>query len=334
MIGQAEQRIRSNAYEKGTNSNAALDLPEFFFRFERQGATTTHFSTGISRLDQSLNGGIGGLTFLLGDKGVGKTSLLLSCIMETLDDPEACVLFYSLDMLKDDILSRIWCRELRTPRRELQRNSFSDLRNRQVVDDVTAKLRRLRIVERDYSTTRDEYDDAVLHNGMSHQIVLNQAIALQKESGARKLLIVVDLFQKMITPSSVAVSESDTYRLDVFNQLTSSLRLYFGGKEFAFLVTSEMRKRDGKKSGNRPTIDDMKGDGRIASDADSVLVLSPTRRVNESTNIVCLDIAKGREGIIRGEHELTFQHMIGRFEGSSEPPRCTDAATTETIYDE
>ena len=334
LIEQAEQQIRRNAYDKGSNSNAALDLPEFFSRFERQGSTTTHFPSGICRLDQSLNGGVSGLTFLLGDKGVGKTSLLLSCIMNTLNDPEACVLFYSLDMLKDDILSRICCRELGTPRRKLRPNFFSDPQNKQVIDDVTIKLRRLKIVESDFSVSRDEYDDTILRNGMSHRSVLDEAIKLQRESGASKLLIVVDLFQKIITSSSVAVSEGDTYRLDVFNQLTSSLRRYFGGRQFAFLVTSEMRKRDGKKSGNRPTLDDMKGDGRIASDADAVLILSPNGEINKSTNLVCLDIAKGREGVIRGKHELTFHHLIGRFEGSRETTLSTDNSTAETTYDE
>ena len=95
-----------------------------------------------------------------------------------------------------------------------------------------------------------------------------------------------------------------------------------------------MRKRDGKKSGNRPTLDDMKGDGRIASDADAVLILSPNGEINKSTNLVCLDIAKGREGVIRGEHELTFHHLIGRFEGSRETTLNTDNSTVETTYDE
>ena len=114
LVEMTNQQIRQRAYDEGTNSNASLDLPEFFARLDRQDSLATHFSTGIDTLDHDLNGGIDGLTLILGDKGVGKTSLLLSCIMSTLEDPDACVLFYSLDMPKDQIYSRICCRQLRT----------------------------------------------------------------------------------------------------------------------------------------------------------------------------------------------------------------------------
>ena len=225
LLEQAEQRIRQNAYEEGTNPNAALDLPEFFSRVDRRETLVTHFPTGIDRLDHDLYGGVGGLTFLLGDKGVGKTALLLSCIMATLEDPDVCVLFYSLDMPKDEIYSRIWCRELRTPFRALQQDFFRNPDNRQVIDGVTAKMHRLNVVERDYSITHSQHDDTASLPGMSCRNVLDESIKLVNETGARKLLIVVDLFQKMITPSSVVVSEVDTYRLDIFNQLTLSQSL-------------------------------------------------------------------------------------------------------------
>ena len=333
LVEMTNQQIRQRAYDEGTNSNASLDLPEFFARLDRQDSLATHFSTGIDELDHRLNGGVGGLTILLGDKGVGKTALLLNCIMTTLDDPDACVLFYSLDMTRDEILSRIWCRELRIPHRELQSSVVNDPRNAQVKEEVTSKLVRLRIIERDYAINHN-HDDTFVRNGMSHLSVLEEATKLQNESRSRKLLIVVDLFQKMITPSSVVVSEVDTYRLDIFNQLTLSLRKYFQGKHFAFLVTSEMRKRDGRRSESRPTIDDIKGDGRIASDADSVLILRPTGEVDAGTNLVSLDVAKGREGVLRGENNLTFHHPIGRFECNSGATRSTAASTPDTTYDE
>ena len=333
LLELANQQIQQRAYDEGTNSNAALDLPEFFARLNRQDSLATHFPIGIEELDHRLNGGVGGLTILLGDKGVGKTALLLNCIMTTLDDPDACVLFYSLDMTRDEILSRIWCRELRIPHRELQSSVVNDPRNAQVKEEVTSKLVRLRIIERDYAINHN-HDDTFVRNGMSHLSVLKEATKLQNESRSRKLLIVVDLFQKMITPSSVVVSEVDTYRLDIFNQLTLSLRKYFQGKHFAFLVTSEMRKRDGRRSESRPTIDDIKGDGRIASDADSVLILWPTREVDAGTNLVSLDVAKGREGVLRGENNLTFHHPIGRFECNSGATRSTAASTPDTTYDE
>ena len=81
-------------------------------------------------------------------------------------------------------------------------------------------------------------------------------------------------------------------------------------------------------------MDDIKGDGRIASDADCVLILWPTREVDAGTNLVSLDIAKGREGVVRDEHELTFHHLVGRFDCSSQSTQSTQNATAETTYDE
>lgn len=335
IVQAAERENQQLEYENGTNTTAAQDWPVYMQRRANEPVSDCTFSTGIDSVDSDLAGGIGGLTFLLGDKGVGKTSLVINCITNALNDQQTAVLFYSLDMPKDAIYDRIACRELGVPHRDLSSFFQNETADSPEMLALENKLTRLRVVERDYTVKQPANDDAPLERGMSEFSIMTDVRQLVAEANATRILIVVDLFQKMIVPFNVAATETDTYRLDIFNRLTQRLHRNFRGNRFAFLVTSEMRKRDGRRTEKRPSKDDMKGDGRIASDADCVLILSNTRTVDSQKNEVLLDIDKGREGVIRGEHGLLFHHSLGRFETLNRDTQPDGAdSPAQIVYDE
>ena len=76
------------------------------------------------------------------------------------------------------------------------------------------------------------------------------------------------------------------------------------------MVISEIRKDATKASLDR---DDLKGDGRMASDADVVMLMWPAGNATGDVIPTTLRIDKGREGVIRGDVTLWFDHTRCRF---------------------
>jgi hypothetical protein len=80
---------------------------------------------------------------------------------------------------------------------------------------------------------------------------------------------------------------------------------------YTIVVISEVRKDSSKECIDR---DDLKGDGRMASDADVVMLMWPDKTTGAGDAIpTTLQIDKGREGVIRGDVRLWFQHACCRF---------------------
>lgn len=130
------------------------------------------------------------------------------------------------------------------------------------------------------------------------------------------------MLSKWDLPGSVdPKTDPDLYRLDVLDRLRQNIRRAVGLDELVIFATSELRKdTDGEL-----TIDDMKGDGRIGSDADNVLLMWPTRNTSDLSDEpvpVNLRIAKARDGGRRGNISLLFDHVNYRFiQANAEPDR-------------
>lgn len=313
LLQFTKSKIQTEAFNQGKNESVADDWDEYAKRLSRRATSPSYFPTGIPSLDQALGGGIHGQTIVLGDKGVGKTWLLVNCSLEALKSESTAVLFYSLDVPKARIMDRILCRELGMEHREISNGVNEQLTARIQHAIPREKLARMRIVERDFTEQLIHGMDEQIRLGMTHFSIEQDVFRLSKSTKARRILVIIDLFQKMVTPSSMTSSEYDHHRLDSIDRASQTLRRYFGDGNVAFLVTSEMRKREGSRANQLPTMDDIKGDGRIPSDADNVLILSTDRRIDDDINKVVLQIAKGRDGVIRGNHELDFNHRKGFF---------------------
>jgi replicative DNA helicase len=137
---------------------------------------------------------------------------------------------------------------------------------------------------------------------------------LEKASGATQVLIVFDLFQKIDLRGDAGEGlAKDQQRLDVLQQV----QLYSSGPGrphgYPILAISEIRKDSARKEPHR---DDLKGDGRIASDADAILLMwQPETDKTTGSDVIptMLRIDKGREGVIRGDIRLWFDHRCFRF---------------------
>jgi hypothetical protein len=104
-------------------------------------------------------------------------------------------------------------------------------------------------------------------------------------------------------------------------------------------VISEIRKTDGRsRQNNVLRTDDLKGDGRMAGDADVILLMWPPNKSagSATTAPLTLRIAKGRDGAIRRDIEILFDHEVNRFReaDSDTKPKATSATSNASDQDD
>jgi hypothetical protein len=317
----AREQLAQRDYSENKNFTAAEDWPVFKQMQEQSGVGGGDGSpTGIRKLDQML-GGLRGITFIGGDKGVGKTSFAVQILLHLLQSTSNfAALFYSLDMVRARIYERLLCcasgidyRTLKSPKKPEEVVRQIEEANRQIQENIG---RRLRVVERDFTYDRNPHDqDApAVRRGIRDRSVLDDCYKLMDACDAQNVLVVFDLFQKIDPFGDVGEGlVKDQHRLDMLQQVQLQSSCPDRPYGFPILVTSEVRKDAAKKEPHR---DDLKGDGRIASDADAILLMWQ----NQADQIAGADVIptmlrvdKGREGVIRGDVKLWFDHGCFRF---------------------
>ena len=328
FLKTAHTELAQKAYLGNTTATAADDWAVFLRMRKNMGREgLSGLSTGLPKLDERL-GGLRGLTFLGADKGVGKTSLVLGMALAALKAREdLAVLIYSLDMSKTRIYERLLCSESGLDHRTLFGGIKLSEQDRAVAEEAHRRLSgellpRLRVVERDFSleeVTRYNNDDnsatvTRVRKGLTFKGVMKDCMDLMRASGTNDVLIVIDLFQKMDPRGEIADSATrDHYRLDVLDQVRKLSCHPLRPHGYTIVVISEIRKDSAKESIDR---DDLKGDGRMASDADVVMLMWPDKTAGSATGDIIpttLRIDKGREGVIRGDVQLWFDHTRCRF---------------------
>ncbi len=326
--------LSKSKFDQDENASVAEDAIEYMLRLRARKKHIKGFPTGIPTLDDALAGGIHGLTFIAGDKGVGKTLMQLSVCRETLmQDSSTVVLFYSFDMPKTTIIDRLLCRALNLNPRQLQPGGIDESIEQRIECELKNEIySRLLVITRDFQSTTNESGEKLLA-GLTYESILNDVAAFQS---LKRILIVIDLFQKMIVPGDQPVSCFDTYRLDVIDQVRSVLGKRIGHDNIGFLVSSEKRKGDTSR-GDRLTREDLKGDGRMSSDADCILLMETAKVIDSDTNEIVISVDKGRDGVIRGEHRAILKHRTGAFlDPSVESPSASpllDARVKDKEFD-
>ena len=332
----AHAELAQKAYLENTSATAADDWPVFLKMRKNMGREgLSGLPTGLSKLDEKL-GGLRGLIFVGADKGVGKTSLVLGMALAALKAREdLAVLIYSLDMSKTRIYERLFCSEAGIDHRTLFGGIKLSEQDQADAEEAHARLSanilpRVRVIDRDFSF---EEPDAYHNNpgakpvrkGLTSNGILKDCQALMAESGTSDVLIVIDLFQKMDPHGEIADSLArDHYRLDVLDQVRKASCYRTRPHGFTIVAISEIRKDASKANIDR---DDLKGDGRMASDADVVMLMWPDKDAGNVTGDIIpttLRIDKGREGVIRGDVALWFDHTRCRFYDAKPTGTCDD----------
>ncbi len=318
---QAQYRVAQQAYFENRNSTAAEDW-EFFERMHHEGESDglPGLQTGLSRLDERLDG-LRGLTFIGGDKGVGKTSLGMQIVWSAMNrDPHLGAVVYSLDMAKSRIYERLLCLEAGIAYRSFRDpDKSADVKQRiaRAHERIRSSIApRLRVVERSFDYERDPYqeDSKAYRKGLRAGDVIDDCNRLLTLDNVHRIVLVFDLFQKIIPFGDVADgAATDHYRLDLLSEVMKKTASPYQPRGFPILVTSEIRKDAHKDD---LTMNDLKGDGRMASDADVVMLIWPdpnSAQGNSDVVPTVLRVDKGREGVVRGDVKLWFEHPCFRF---------------------
>jgi len=278
----------------------------------------------MPRLEQAT-GGLRGLMLLAAAPNVGKTALGVQLGLAAVEaDPDACFLFLSLEMPRQEIITRLTCNLARLDWARLMLNGEAGMsgEEREALAEARARLndlgRRIMILDA-YNSPEPTLEGALAH--------LNE---LKRSSGARRALILVDYLQVFPLPREVrrdlgivSDQDADRWRIGAMKELRD-----LAGE--AVLVISEVEK---PAQGRRwaQSLEDITGSARGIYTPDMVFLLqamdeesaaaeiggnpqealATLRRVGMSFNH--LVIAKGRDGVTRTGLELTFFYRQSRF---------------------
>jgi hypothetical protein len=308
--------LAEKRFDAGSNATAADDWPVYRARLEvRRGRPLLGVSTGLPSLDRALRG-LRGLTFLGGGTGAGKSTLALFMAAHALrQHPELGVLYYSLDMPKSVLFDRLLCLEAGVEYADLLADpAASDVRAQ--LQEADGRLRadvlpRLRIAER---LTPPE--------GRTLAWMMIEDVAqLLGSTGVRDVFVIVDYFQLLPVPDDVPAGlDADFYRVGALQRVQGWSRTNENPAGFPVLAISEVRK--GESGRTEISVGDLMGSARLGYSAESVLLLEPAREESDSPAVpVHLKVAKGRDGAVRTQIELSFEHTRSTFREAPRKPK-------------
>lgn len=298
----------------------------------------------LPALDQATLG-LRGLMLLAAAPNVGKTALAVQLGLDVVEaNPDACFLFVSLEMRRHEILARIRCKLAQMDWKTLV---FGSSRGGGELEAsfTGSEIERLR-VSRDHLAAlgpRIQILDERNFPQPTAEGVLAQLAELKRRTGSSRAFLLIDYLQVWPIPDTVKLrSELDEDKWRIGQMKT--LRDHAG--DDAVLVVSELRKPQGSqdpewKGGSLAHI---MGSARSAYTPDVVFLFNPYtekelreiareaegcpfspdelregetllgKLAESGISPVRLEIAKGRDGVLRRGLDLTFWYRQSRFE--------------------
>lgn len=312
----AEFKIDYGAYCAGNHPTAGNDLRIFLHRLEQrrsQPRGVPGLASGFDNLDRALGGGLSGIVFLGGMAGSGKTSLAMHMTIAALAaDSHLAAIIVTPDMLKDECLARLICREAAIDRKTFEsREQSADTR-----EQIRRAIKRLRT---DVLTRILFADKHSIRESSFIEDLHSRSRRLIKASHASRLVIVLDYFQLLTLPGDLGAQDPDRYRVDRLYDLQRLGETLDNPLGATVLAISEVRKRDY----TRPDLDmeDLLGSTRLAYCADAVLLLECPDYVSEGDVVRrTLKVAKARNGNVCSAIPLLFHHPHYRFDAAEQSP--------------
>jgi len=309
-VDDSEQRMfRLNRREDGAGAEPiASAITETFRRIDamshREGLTG--LSSGFIDLDQLLCGLNGGdLIVLAARPSMGKTALGLNIIENAaLSQPEwmdraPTVLFYSLEMGRQQLVSRMLCARARV--------DAHMLRSGRVPHEDRAEL----------TSAADELSRAkIFIDDTSNLTMMSLRSRARRIKAKHELdLIVVDYLQLISFPRSES-------RQQEISSISRSLKGLARELEVPVVALAQLSRQVESRESKRPQLSDLRESGSIEQDADVVLLLYrpeyyPENKDNEEfkglAEVICAKHRNGPTGTVR----LNFRPEYMRFEDRS-----------------
>ncbi len=290
----ADNKSRQSYYPLSQAIDANIDA-----LVERRGnkSLISGISTGFKKLD-TLTSGLQGsdLIIIAARPGMGKTALSLNLARNIAVDAEIPVVFFSLEMSKEQLSMRLLCSEARIDSSAVRSGFFSDDDWRKLTDAA------------------DILSEAPIFLDDSSELT-----SLDVKTKARRLkleknigLIIIDYLQLM-----KARTISDRRDLEI-SEMSRSLKALAKELNIPIIALSQLNRRLEERSDKRPQLSDLRESGALEQDADIVMFIYRDEVYNKDENNpnkgnAEIIIAKHRSGPT-GVQQLKFMDSYTRFE--------------------
>lgn len=246
--------------------------------------------SGFYNLDSLTQGfQLSDLIIIAGRPSTGKTSLCLNIALNILKSSSLPVLFFSLEMSKEQLIYRLLSAEA-------QINSMR-LRSGNLYKEDWVKLGK---TIKHLSNLLFFIDDSPNLSIQDIQTKVKKIIFEQNKIG----LIVIDYLQLMQNTTSKVEN-----RVQELSQITRSLKNIAREFNVPLIVLSQLNRNIETRVNKRPMLADLRESGSIEQDADLVLMLYNQNDSEQSTELI---IAKHRNGPI-GTINLKFDKVYTKF---------------------
>ena len=258
-------------------------------------------SSGFKNLDNLLQGfQRSDLIILAGRPSVGKTALSLTLALNILQNSQLPLIFFSLEMSKEQIMYRILSAETTI--------SQTKLKNGQLDQNDWIKLTKVIKIIAKLPFFIDETASLSIQD---LRLKLKSILLKQAKIGA----IIIDYLQLMESSSF-----KTTNRVQELSYITRSLKNLAKEFNIPIIALSQLSRNVDNRIDQKPILSDLRESGSIEQDADLVLMLyhSKTDNLNRRQKALITDliIAKHRNGPI-GTVQFKFEQDYTKFIESS-----------------
>jgi len=261
--------------------------------------TVTGLKSGFDDLDAIIQGfQKSDLIIIAGRPSMGKTALSLNIVINIIQKSKLPILFFSLEMSKEQIMYRLLAMETNI-------NQIK-LRNGKLSQNDWVKVNRMINILSKLPLFIDDTSDLSIQNIRSK---IKTLMFEQNQVG----LIIIDYLQLM--QNSKLKMEN---RVQELSQITRSLKIIAREFNIPVIALSQLSRNVENRVEKRPMLSDLRESGSIEQDADLVLMLYRKNYYdtinldpNESNNIELI-IAKQRNGPT-GTIKLRFDEKSNKF---------------------
>lgn len=264
-----------------------IDLKEKFLNSSLVG-----LKSGFPDLDSLIQGfQKSDLIIIAGRPSIGKTALSLNIAINIIQDSKLPILFFSLEMSKEQIMYRLLAMETNVNQMRL--------RNGKLSQNDWIKVNKMVNILSKLPLFIDDPSDLSIQNIRSK---IKTIIFEQNQVG----LVIIDYLQLMQN-SSLKLET----RVQELSQITRSLKILAREFNIPIIALSQLSRNVENRVDKKPILSDLRESGSIEQDADLVLMLYKKAPSSDQNNIELI-IAKQRNGPI-GTVKLQFNEKSNKF---------------------
>ena len=241
-------------------------------------------STGLKDLDKYILGlNKGELILIAARPAMGKTSIALNIAMDVAKNTDKTVAVFSLEMSREQLVSRVLAREASVPSQNMLTGQLSP-----------DEWRRLASAAQLVSATDMRIDD----NSMLTVADMNAQCRRLSNLG----LVVIDYLQLM--QSAGGKQSSNENRQQVVSDISRMLKIMAKELNVPVVCLSQLNRASVGRSDKRPMLNDLRDSGAIEQDADVVIALhregyyDPENADPYLTEAIVLKNRKGQTGTV------------------------------------